>query len=59
MMGNRAIVQPLTNQTANTSYMGGLTVNVYGAPGQDVKELADLVADKVQAEVQRQGAVYA
>ena len=59
MMGNRAIVQPLTNQTTNTSYMGGLTVNVYGAPGQDVKELADLVADKVQEEVQRQGAVYA
>jgi hypothetical protein len=59
MMGNRAIVQPLTNQTTNTSYLGGMTVNVYGAPGQDVKELADLVADKVQAAVQRQEAVYA
>ena len=59
MMGNRAIVQPLTNQTTNTSYLGGMTVNVYGEPGQDVKELADLVADKVQAAVQRQEAVYA
>lgn len=58
MMGNRAIVQPLTNQTTNTSYLGGLTVNVYGAPGQDVSELADLVADKIQAAVQRQEAVY-
>lgn len=59
MMGNRAVVQPLTNQTTNTSYLGGMTVNVYGAPGQDVEELADLVADKVQAAVQRQEAVYA
>lgn len=59
MMGNRAIVQPLTNQTTNTSYLGGMTVNVYGAAGQDVEELADLVADKVQAEIQRQEAVYA
>ncbi len=59
MMGNRAIVQPLTNQTTNTSYLGGMTVNVYGTPGQSVEELADLVADKVQAAVQRQEAVYA
>lgn len=58
MMGNRAIVQPLTNQTTNTNNLGGLTVNVYGAPGQDVRELADLVADKIQAAVQRQEAVY-
>lgn len=59
MMGNRAVVQPLTNQETNTSYLGGLTVNVYGAPGQDVEELADLVADRVQAAVQRQEAVFA
>lgn len=59
MNGSRAIVQPLTNQNSNTSYLGGLTVHVYGAPGQDVEELAELVADKVQAAVQRQEAVYA
>ena len=58
MMGNRAVVQPLTNQTEKTSYFGGLTVYVYGAPGQDESELADLVADKVQAEIQRQEAVF-
>lgn len=59
VMGNRAIVQPLTNQTTNTSYLGGMTVNVYGAAGQDVRELADLVADKVQEAIERQEAVYA
>ncbi len=59
VMGNRAIVQPLTNQTTNTSYLGGMTVNVYGSAGQDVRELADLVADKVQEAIERQEAVYA
>ena len=59
VMGNRAIVQPLTNQTTNTSHLGGMTVHVYGAAGQDVRELADLVADKVQEAIERQEAVYA
>lgn len=59
VMGNRAIVQPLTNQTTNTSHLGGMTVHVYGAAGQDVRELADLVADKVQEAIERKEAVYA
>ncbi len=59
MMGNRAVVQPLTNQTEKTNYLGGVNVYVYGAPGQDENELAELVADKVQDEIQRQEAVYA
>lgn len=58
MMGNRAVVQPLTNQTDKTNYFGGLTIYVYGAPGQDEGELADLVAERVQEEVQRQEAVF-
>lgn len=52
-----AVVQPLTNNTTNNS-LGGITVNVYGAPGQDISELADLVADRVEAAVQRQKAVW-
>lgn len=52
-----AVVQPLTNGTTNNAW-GGITVNVYGAPGQDVNELADLVADRVEAAVQRQKAVW-
>ena len=56
--GNRAIVQPLTNQTRN-NYLGGVTMNVYGAPGQDVNELADLVADRIIEVVHREGAAFA
>ena len=52
-----AVVQPLTNNTTNNS-LGGITVNVYGSPGQDISELADLVADRVEAAVQRQKAVW-
>lgn len=52
-----AVVQPLTNSSTHNTW-GGITVNVYGAPGQDINELADLVADRVEAAVQRQKAVW-
>jgi len=35
------------------------TINVYGADGQDVNELADIVMDKINTLVYKQGAVYA
>ena len=56
--GNKAVVQPLTNQTRN-NYLGGVTMNVYGAPGQDVNELADLVADRIIEVVHQEGAAFA
>lgn len=34
-----------------TNNYGGATVNVYGAPGQDVHELADLVAEQINRSV--------
>lgn len=57
MAGNRAIVQPLTNQTT-TNNMGGVNIYVYGAPGQDIKELAELVSEKISDTAGRMGAVY-
>lgn len=55
----RAIVQPLTNNTTNnTANLGGVSINVYGAPGQDVQELADIVMDEIQATYARKAAVY-
>ena len=59
MTGSSAVVQPLTKATTNNSYMGGLTVNVYGAPGQSEEELAELVAEKIQDDVDKKGAVFA
>lgn len=58
MMGNRAVVQPLTNQTSNTTNLGGVSVYVYGAPGQDVRELAMIVMDEMQAATSRKAAVW-
>lgn len=50
MAGGSAVVQPLTNQTTHhrSTYLGGMTVNVYAAPGQDVEELADVVLERAQ-----------
>lgn len=43
--------------TSNT--YGGTMINVYGAPGQDVSELADIVADKINADVARKRGAFA
>ena len=59
MMGNRAMVQPLTSQTQNTTNLGGVSVTVYGAPGQNVRELASIIMDEMESATQRKKAVYA
>ena len=59
ILGNRAMVQPLTSQTQNTTNLGGVSVTVYGAPGQDVRELASIIMDEMESATQRKKAVYA
>lgn len=44
---------------ASTTNMGGVTITVNGAPGQDVGQLADLVAVKIQNMVKQKEAVFA
>lgn len=44
---------------ASTTNMGGVTITVNGAPGQDVGQLANLVAVKIQNMVNRKEAVFA
>lgn len=58
MLGNRAMVQPLTNNTTNNSY-GGITLNVYGAAGQDVHELAEIIMDEIGNATRREAAAWA
>lgn len=58
VLGNKTMVQPLTSQQKNVSY-GGNVINVYGAVGQDVSQLAEIVADKINASVQQKGAAFA
>ena len=50
MAGGSAVVQPLTSNTTHnrSTYLGGMTVNVYAAPGQDVEEIADAVLERAQ-----------
>lgn len=43
--------------TSNT--FGDTIINVYGAPGQDIEELADIIEDRINAKVSREEAVYA
>lgn len=38
---------------SSTMNVGGISVNVYGAPGQDVNELADVVGDRIARELIR------
>ena len=45
---------------STTNYNGGaITINVYGAEGQNVNDLADAIALKLEAMTARKGAVYA
>ena len=59
MAGNRAIVQPLTNQTTNNTSLGGITMNIYGAPGQDVRELASIIENEIADRIERREAAFA
>ena len=59
MQGNSAVVQPLTNQTSNTTNLGGINMYIYGAPGQNVDELADIVSSKINDAVLQREAAWA
>lgn len=43
-----------TNNTTNS-----ISISVYGAQGQDVNELADIIQDKINAQIFSRGAVFA
>lgn len=49
---------PLPSGGATTN-MGGVVINVYGAEGQDVNALADVVMYRLQSAVERKEAVFA
>ena len=44
---------------STTTNLGGVNIVVYGAQGQDVSELADIVMARMQAAVERREAVFA
>ena len=57
VLGDRTVVQPLTtNNVYHNRSFGGAVVNVYGAPGQSVQELAELVSVEIQRMVENEEA---
>ena len=60
LTGGKAVVQPLGGSSVvNNRSLGGVYITVYGAPGQDVDALAEVIMDKMQAAVDRREAVFA
>lgn len=53
-----SIIRSAVGQATYNNTYGGTTINVYGAPGQDVEELADLIEEKIAVNVYRRGAAF-
>ena len=56
MNGGVATLTPINNTTTN---LGGINMSIYGAPGQSVNELADVVMSRIQSAVDQKVAVWA
>lgn len=50
---------PIPGSVTNTTHMGGVSITVYGAQGQDVNALADAIMYKMQNAVESREAVFA
>lgn len=57
MNGGVATLTPITNNSVTN--LGGINLSVYGAQGQNVNELADVVMERIQNAVTQRGAVWA
>ena len=58
----RQSLQPLVSvvpDTLPTYSYGGFSINVYGAPGQNVQQLADLVGSRINEQIYARKAVFA
>ena len=56
MDAGRAIVQPLTNNNTTNQNYGGVTLNIFGAAGQNIQELAEIIMDEIGDATRRQEA---
>ena len=61
VMPQMAFAGGMTAPEANsyTNNLGGVSINVYGAPGQDEDALARIIMERIDASVSRKGAVFA
>ena len=60
MVGQMDGLSAGTLEGESTTYNGGaISINVYGAEGQDVNNLAEVIAEKLEDMTARKGAIYA
>lgn len=59
MAARARISMTATGAGSTTTNVGGVRISVYGAPGQDVNALADIVMRRMQSAVNRREAVFA
>lgn len=61
LIGTKSLSNIIKNAVRNgmSGTAQGVTINVYGAQGQNINELADAVADRFQTMVDRRAAVWA
>lgn len=59
MAARARISMTATGAGSTTTNVGGVRISVYGAPGQDVNALADIVMRRMQSAVNRKEAVFA
>ena len=59
VVGTQSLMNMIKSAVGETINYGGVNIVVYGAPGQDVEELADLISDRINAQVASRKAVFA
>ena len=55
----QGMIQSAVRSVQSGTNVGNITINVYGAPGQDVNELADVIEERINQKVSMRGAVFA
>lgn len=51
-------LQPATAAAGARGFGGGITLNIYGAPGQDVNQMADIVMSRIESVTRRKELVF-
>lgn len=59
VVGTQSLMNMIKSAVGETINYGGVNIVVYGAPGQDVEELADIISDRINAQVTSRKAVFA
>ena len=59
VVGTQSLMNMIKSAVGETINYGGINIVVYGAPGQDVEELADIISDRINAQIASRKAVFA